>query len=183
VKLKTKLADYTLRFDGVIEIHPDLVSKFLLLGVSPSKLRVESLTDEINLFNDQVLDEDQISIIKKEPIPLKMDWRLPPEFVNLDIDEYIGEAFEAKLPELNYNEEEIEQAIERIHLELVEIKVRGMVEFIKTIIYILHELKKNNVVWGVGRGSSCASYVLFILGLHVVDCIKMDVDLVEFYHD
>jgi DNA polymerase III alpha subunit len=37
-----------------------------------------------------------------------------------------------------------------------------------------------NIVWGVGRGSSCSSYLLYLLGLHEVDVVKYDVDISDF---
>jgi DNA polymerase III alpha subunit len=40
--------------------------------------------------------------------------------------------------------------------------------------------KENNIVLGVGRGSSVASYVLYLLGVHRVDSLKYDLDIKEF---
>jgi len=40
--------------------------------------------------------------------------------------------------------------------------------------------RKNNVVWGVGRGSSVSSYVLYLLGVHRVDSIKYKLNINEF---
>ena len=41
-------------------------------------------------------------------------------------------------------------------------------------------LKTNSIVWGVGRGSSVASYVLFLLGVHKIDSVKYNLDWREF---
>jgi DNA polymerase III alpha subunit len=46
--------------------------------------------------------------------------------------------------------------------------------------YVVDTLRANNVVWGVGRGSSVASYVLFIIGVHKIDSVKYDLDWREF---
>jgi DNA polymerase III alpha subunit len=35
-------------------------------------------------------------------------------------------------------------------------------------------------VWGVGRGSSVASYVLFLIGVHRIDSMKYNLDYKEF---
>jgi len=45
---------------------------------------------------------------------------------------------------------------------------------------LIERFKQDNVVWGVGRGSSCASYVLFVLEVHDVNPIKYDIDFREF---
>jgi len=41
--------------------------------------------------------------------------------------------------------------------------------------------EENKVVWGTGRGSSCASYILYLIGIHQVDSVKYDLDLGEFF--
>jgi DNA polymerase III alpha subunit len=41
-------------------------------------------------------------------------------------------------------------------------------------------MKENKIVWGVGRGSSVASYVLYLIGVHRIDSIKYDLDIREF---
>ena len=46
--------------------------------------------------------------------------------------------------------------------------------------YLVDTMRENNVVWGVGRGSSVASYILYLLGVHKVDSIKYGLDIHEF---
>ena len=41
-------------------------------------------------------------------------------------------------------------------------------------------VKENKIVWGVGRGSSVASYVLYLLGIHKIDSIQYRLDWKEF---
>ena len=41
-------------------------------------------------------------------------------------------------------------------------------------------MRKNNVVWGVGRGLSVASYVLYLIGVHKIDSLYYDLDIEEF---
>jgi DNA polymerase III alpha subunit len=38
-------------------------------------------------------------------------------------------------------------------------------------------------VWGIGRGSSVSSYVLYVLGVHDVDSYAYDLDIGDFLHD
>ena len=53
----------------------------------------------------------------------------------------------------------------------------GLLRYLK---YLVDTLRKNNVVWGVGRGSSVASYVLFLLGVHKIDSLYYNLDITEF---
>lgn len=179
--LKSELNDRVLRFDGVSEIDPEQVARYLLLGVPASKLRVNEENDDLRSFNHQVPPEDQIYVGLDDPIQLDMSWQLPKKYTALDLDEYFAALYNQV--EERYSVDQRGQVLERIGAELEEIKKRGLMEFMRTVIFILDELKKNNVVWGVGRGSSCASYLLYLIGLHVVDCVTMDVPMDEFFHD
>lgn len=70
--------------------------------------------------------------------------------------------------------------LDRIDYELAVFSVRGLIPVIQTMCYIIDELTNKNEVWGVGRGSSVASYVLFLLGVHDVDSIAYGLDFEEF---
>jgi DNA polymerase III alpha subunit len=70
---------------------------------------------------------------------------------------------------------------ERIEKELQLYEKYDLLYLIKTIIYIIEEFNKNNVVWGTGRGSSCCSYILYVIGLHEVDSVEYNLSLDEFF--
>jgi DNA polymerase III alpha subunit len=46
--------------------------------------------------------------------------------------------------------------------------------------YLVDTMRENKIVWGVGRGSSVASYVLYLIGVHKIDSIKYELDINEF---
>jgi DNA polymerase III alpha subunit len=41
-------------------------------------------------------------------------------------------------------------------------------------------MSSNGIIWGVGGGSSVASYVLYKLGVHRVDSLYYNLDVTEF---
>lgn len=180
-QLKTELEDRVLRYDGVIEITPDKIAEYLMLGVHPSSLRVLGSVASVQQFNANVSAGEELLIAQDEPVHINLGWNLPKEYLHLDLETVISDKFEQICT--RYSTEELEIAIQRIADELQEVQRRGLVKFMQTIIYIIDTFKQKNIVWGVGRGSSCASYLLFLLGLHVVDCVKMNVPMEEFYHD
>jgi DNA polymerase III alpha subunit len=182
-RLAVDLIDRVLRFDGVSVISPEMVARCLLLGVSPAQLRVTETGWEVEQFNAQVPEELEIKLDQPEPISLDFRWQLPDEYLTMDLWERIAAAYIKREDELAYSVQEEDEALCRMEEEYDEIKQRGMIEFVKTVIYVIDTFRANNVVWGVGRGSSCASYVLFLLGLHSVDCIKLQVPAAEFFHD
>ena len=69
---------------------------------------------------------------------------------------------------------------ERVNLELQLYKEKDMEKFLRFCIYFSTIIAENDLVVGVGRGSSCASYLLFLLKIHLIDPIKYDLDIREF---
>lgn len=177
----TQLDDRELRFDGVSHISPELVSKFFLLGAQPHQLRVTSIDSEVELFNANV-DGEELRLNDPTEVKLDFAWNLPERYLNLDLDEWVATCFETRCPRY-YTVHQHDQAIQRLADELAEIKQRDMTRLIQTIAYVLDVFKEKGVVWGVGRGSSCACYVLFVMGLHSVDCIRYGIPMSEFFHE
>ena len=68
----------------------------------------------------------------------------------------------------------------RVAEELTAFAERDMILLLKWLKYFVDTMEKNNIVWGVGRGSSVASYVLFLIGVHNIDSIKYNLDWHEF---
>jgi DNA polymerase III alpha subunit len=57
---------------------------------------------------------------------------------------------------------------------------RDLFDLLRYLVYLVDVMKDNNVIWGVGRGSSVASYVLYLLGVHRIDSMFYDLDVREF---
>jgi DNA polymerase III alpha subunit len=55
-----------------------------------------------------------------------------------------------------------------------------MIIVLKFLKYLVDVCNTNNIVLGVGRGSSVASYCLYLLGVHCIDSIKYELDIKEF---
>ena len=99
---------------------------------------------------------------------LQKNWRMPLEYKQLDIAEYV----------LGLCKEEHE--LQRVGRELLLYQERNLFDLLRYLKYLVDTLRKNNVVWGVGRGSSVASYVLFLLGIHKIDSLYYNLDIDEF---
>lgn len=96
-------------------------------------------------------------------------WNMPDRYLTLDVRTYI----ESK-HRLN-NEQWA-----RVQLELAEFEQRNLTDLLRFLVYFVDTLRTNNVVYGVGRGSSIASYVLYLLGVHRIDSYKFNLDIKEF---
>jgi DNA polymerase III alpha subunit len=95
-------------------------------------------------------------------------WHMPDEYKELDIAEYV----------LGLCKEDYE--LQRVGQELLLFQERNAFDLLRYMKYLVDTLRKNNIVWGVGRGSSVASYVLFLLGVHKINSIYYNLDIDEF---
>jgi DNA polymerase III alpha subunit len=146
----------------------DLVEAVLIHGP-------EILSDCLSI--DQSI-EKYLSRIDQEkllyPTPLKEininQWYMPLEYSNMDIEGFLINI----CPKENYN---------RLIKELELYQVNEMIPVLRMMKYIVDTLRKNGIVWGVGRGSSVASYVLFLLGVHKIDSVKYNLPIEEFFKE
>jgi len=89
------------------------------------------------------------------------------EYKKMDIESYLVQT----CPEENY---------QRLIEELQEFRKRNMLDLLRWLKYFVDTAKQRNIIWGVGRGSSVASYVLYLIGVHKIDSIKYKLDWKEF---
>jgi DNA polymerase III alpha subunit len=94
---------------------------------------------------------------------------MPDEYKSLDIESWLLEQTPPWDPQHT-----------RVTEELAAFKERNMLDLLRWLKYFVDTMRKNNVIWGVGRGSSVASYVLFLIGVHKIDSIKYNLDWQEF---
>tara|TARA_A100001015_G_C14969567_1_gene704506 strand:+ start:659 stop:1174 length:516 start_codon:yes stop_codon:yes gene_type:complete len=96
------------------------------------------------------------------------DWNMPDRYKNLDIAKYL----------LDLCKTDVE--LQRVGKELLLYQQRDMFKLLCFLVYLVDTMRDNDVVWGVGRGSSVASYVLYLIGVHKIDSIYYDLDIDEF---
>lgn len=96
------------------------------------------------------------------------NWYMPTEYKDMDIAKWC-------LDQCNTDEE-----LQRVGEELIMYQERDLFSLLKFMKFMVDTMRKNNVVWGVGRGSSVASYVLFLIGVHKIDSLYYDLDIREF---
>ncbi len=169
--MKTALNNRFLFFDGTVQVEPDRVPDLLLQGVPIDKIRITATNELIEEYNRLVDDP----LIPTEPTDVWLDksWQIPDSFLRLDVRQHVLE-LAAPLGK---------KYVDRADEELDHIERKKLVPLIQTLMFIISEFKRTGVVYGVGRGSSCASLVLYLIGLHRVDPIKYSIPLQEFFHD
>ena len=191
MQLKTELVNRIVWYDGTNQVHPSMVPELFLYGVRPDKIVVTEMNADIRQFNQ--LSDVTIASEKTENNPLNFEWDVPEKYLDIQLPHYVEGKLEIYLSEKfklkNWSEQDqatrnlVESYCSRLADELAQIEERNMTELFCSLIYVLTTLKESNTIWGVGRGSSCASLVLFLIGIHKVDPVKFDIPLSEFFHD
>lgn len=95
-------------------------------------------------------------------------WHMPKEYQQLDIAEYILSLCNS------------ESELQRCGAELLLYQERDLFNLLRYLKYLVDVMKTNNIIWGVGRGSSVASFVLYKLGVHRIDSLYYNLDVTEF---
>jgi|AGFT01.1.fsa_nt_gi Bacterial DNA polymerase III alpha subunit. len=95
-------------------------------------------------------------------------WKYDPAYDNLNLEEYF----------LGLCETDAQKA--RVLEELALYESYNMNKLLRCMIWLVDYLEENKIFWGLGRGSSVSSYCLYLLGLHLVDSLKYELDVNEF---
>jgi Bacterial DNA polymerase III alpha NTPase domain len=95
-------------------------------------------------------------------------WHMPEEYKQLDIAAHV----------LGLCNSEAE--LQRCGQELLLYQERDLFNLLRYLKYLVDVMTENNIIWGVGRGSSVASFVLYKLGVHRIDSLHYNLDVHEF---
>jgi DNA polymerase III alpha subunit len=143
--------------------------------------------DSVNIDNVQLVDQfNSARRTNADPFPsLEMftqtltsmeefdrtnqqQWFMPDEYQLYDIVDWL------------YCECKTVEEKTRVAEELKLYAQHNMIDLLKYLKYLVDTMRQNNIVWGVGRGSSVASYCLYLIGVHKVNSIKYKLDIHEF---
>lgn len=114
-----------------------------------------------------VYEETNISI-EEFDTKFRNNWYMPIEYSDMDIAQHLLD-----LCKTDYE-------LQRVGEELIKFQERDMFPLLRYCKYLVDTMRKNNIVWGVGRGSSVSSYVLYLLGIHRINSIHYDLSIDEF---
>ena len=133
--------------------------------------RGKDITDvpfkDIEQFN-KVATELELNTIS-DVSSISKDFNIPLHYKELDVREYVNKLEHGGPDQTG-----------RVEMELDMFEERGLFPILQLLIYIIDKMRKHELVWGVGRGSSVSSYLLYILGVHKVNSYKYNLDIKEF---
>jgi len=96
------------------------------------------------------------------------NWYMPTEYKEMDIAQWVLDQCKT------------DAELQRVGEELLLYIDRDLIDLLKYLKYFVDTMRANNVVWGLGRGSSVASYVLYLIGVHKINSMYYDLDIREF---
>jgi DNA polymerase-3 subunit alpha len=96
------------------------------------------------------------------------NWHMPEQYKQLDIAKWVLEQCST------------DAELQRCGHELLLFQARNLLALLQYLKYLVDTLRTNKIVWGVGRGSSVSSYVLYKIGVHKIDSLYYDLDPAEF---
>ena len=158
---------------GNIVYFDDALIELLYKGLKPEEAIFPKDDEEVRLFNefayenfddDKYILPDKLKTIEER----KHEWFYPQKYDEIDLKEHFVN--------LCQNDTEKNRVLEELNM-FIE---RDMEKFLRFCIYFSDMIKENNWVVGVGRGSSCASFVLYLLKIHLVNPIKYNLNIKEF---
>jgi DNA polymerase III alpha subunit len=129
--------------------------------IIPSDLEI------INVPNIELYKDLKISVEKFDQTQID-NWHMPIEYKEFDIAKFVLDQCQTQ--------EELQRAGD----ELLMFQERKMFPLLCYLKFLVDTMRKNNIVWGVGRGSSVASFVLFLIGIHKINSLYYDLPIEEF---
>lgn len=165
---------YTDEFGQQVLSHDDICNLYL----TDPEVKLKRALVDIAIFSNKALDlndDPQFILYDKPNMSIKEfdkqnqnKWFMPKEYIDMDIAQFI-------LDQANGTAE-----LQRAGEELLLFQERGLFPLLRYLKYLVDTMRANNVVWGVGRGSSIASFVLFLLGVHRINSLYYDLSIDEF---
>lgn len=158
---------------------PSDAFELLYSGTPISELRFTHADDALRRFNSVcrffnradhagVVAADLETTPEEEHRRRAERWIMPEPFASMDVRAYLIELCTDELQ------------VARVNDEMALFIERGLEPVLRAMVWLIAQFREHGVVWGVGRGSSVASYCLFLIGVHKIDPLRYGFDIREF---
>ena len=139
-----------------------------------SKLYFDDVEQYSKSLKDLGIDLPVINTAPKREKPEFFDkancekWYMPEKYYQINVLQWL-------LDKCQTDEEKM-----RVQMEYDLFEKKNFIRVLQFLIYFIDTLRANNIVWGVGRGSSVASFCLFLIGVHKINPLLYNLDITEF---
>lgn len=163
---------------GQAILNSDELRELLLQGKNISHLNVV-FDDEIETFKkyQSLLIPDTVTFLDAPEEKLTFD-----EFHQKCADEWIFPKIYQQIDVLSWllAKCKTQEEIDRVHEEYILYEERDLIMLLRLFIFLVEYMREHKFVWGVGRGSSVSSYILYLIGVHRVDSLKYGFDIRDY---
>jgi DNA polymerase III alpha subunit len=168
-----------MKYDQYGQAHTDVAELYKLLYTNPTIDISHFVVDDPDLFNNSVKALhcempvlEQYTVIEGSVQDFDHNnhqkWFMPDEYKTLDIAKWILEQCKT------------DAELQRTGIELLMFQERNLFPMLCYLKYLVDTMRKNNILWGVGRGSSVASFVLYLIGIHRINSLFYNLPIEEF---
>ena len=133
-----------------------------------SSVQLQCLSELLDPVPDWVLEQERSESPAEFHALQQKIWHMPDQYCTMDIAEHILALCTT------------ETELQRCGTELLLYQERGLFDLLRYMVYLVDVMTEHRIIWGVGRGSSVASYVLYKLQVHRIDSIYYKLDINEF---
>ena len=173
-----RVSDVKVNMYGQAILSADNLRELLLQGKNISHLNVIS-SEEIELFEkyQSELLQETITFLNAPEENLTFDefhqkcaeeWIFPVIYQQIDVKRWLLDKCSSQAQ------------IDRVNQEYALYEERDLIMLLRLFIFLVDYMRKNGFIWGVGRGSSVASYILYLIGVHRVDSLKYGFDIKDY---
>lgn len=163
---------------GQAILNSDDLIELVLQGKNINHLNIDE-DEEIQLFKkyQSSLISDTIVFLEPPEEKLKFD-----EFHQKCADDWIFPKIYQQIDVLEWllNKCKTEKEIARVKEEYKLYEERELIMLLRLFIFLIDYMRKNKFLWGVGRGSSVSSYILYLIGVHRVDSLRYNLDIKDY---
>jgi len=151
--------------------NPDLnIFNFLVKGKMQFNESAETLFvdyQKLHMHLDLSAIDPELTV-EKFDAQQQSKWHMPDEYQSMDIAEWV-------LAQCS-----TEAELQRCGQELFLYQERDLFPLLCYLKYLVDTMRAHGVIWGVGRGSSVASFVLYKMVVHRINSLYYDLDPEEF---
>lgn len=160
--------------DGTVLCSDKALLEILYSGQSLDTA-ISKPSDDIDLYNrtDRYLDTNYGALTSASDEIYKdvnwfTYWVTPEPYSKIDVETEI------------LNRCTSEEEFFRAKTELKLFNERHMYPVLQHLLYLVDHWRSNGILWGVGRGSSVSSLVLYLIGINRINPLDFDLDIEEF---
>lgn len=153
--------------DDICDLYLKDPERTLNNVLSEKDIHISDILDLDNIPKLVTYVDPELSIIDFDS-KNQNNWHMPEKYKTMDIALWVLDRCE--------NDAELQRAGKELFLY----QERNMFDLLRYLKYLVDIMRENNIVWGVGRGSSVSSFVLFLIGIHRVNSLYYDLDIEEF---